>query len=157
MCFDQEFKQTWPEEELLGFFFDACVWRAAASLEAAAWSTVKGEERSKGTNRKTLPSGFSSHLVLSTLDFIYTLWMKGCELEIYIREEGEAAGTCAFSISVGILGCHLLGRRQSLFFFDLSSKNVLISRQVTQKALWKLGPCLGCLSPDPAFRIKCDG
>ena len=80
--------------------------------------------------------------------------MKGCELEIYIREEGEAAGMCAFSISVGILGGHLLGRRQSIFFFfffDLSSKNVLISRQVTQKALRKLRPCL---LPEPRLYLS---
>lgn len=79
--------------------------------------------------------------------------MKGCELEIYIREEGEAARMGAFSISVGILGCHLLGRRQSIFFFffDLSSKNVLISRQVTQKALRKLRPCL---LPEPRLYLS---
>lgn len=34
-----------------------------------------------------------------------------------------------------------------------SCKNALISGQVTQKASWKLGPCLGCLSPDSAFWI----
>ena len=65
--------------------------------------------------------------------------MNGSELEIYIGEEGKAAGKCASSISVGILGCHLLGRRQSFFFFfffllTFSSKNALISGQVTQKA-----------------------
>ena len=48
-------------------------------------------------------------------------------------------------------------KAKPFFFFYLSSKNVLISRQVTWKALRKLGLCLCCLSPDSAFRIKCDG
>lgn len=59
--------------------------------------------------------------------------MNGSELEIYIREEGKTAGECAFSISVGILGCHLLGRRQS-FKITFSSENALISGQVTREA-----------------------
>lgn len=65
--------------------------------------------------------------------------MNGSELEIYICEEAKTAEKCS-SIFVRILGYHLLGRRQSLFVFcflllTISSKNALISGQVTQKAL----------------------
>lgn len=126
--------------------------RATGSFKAPVWSTENGEERPKGPNRETLPSGFSSHLVFSSLDLIYTLWMSGSELEMYLREEGKTAGECPSSISVGILGCHLLRRRQP-FKITFSSKNALIGGQVTRKTLWKLGPCLCCLTPDSASQI----
>lgn len=78
--------------------------------------------------------------------------MNGPELEIYIHEERKTAGECASCVSVGILGCHLLGRRQS-FKITFSSKNALISGQVTREALWKLELSLCCLIPDPASQI----
>lgn len=71
-----------------------------------------------------------------------------------VCEEGKIAGTCTL---VGILGCHLLGRKGSFFFVCLfltvSFTHALICGQGTLVALWKLGPCLCCLNSDSAFWI----
>lgn len=151
MCFDEELKPTWPEEELLGYFFDAWVWRAAAPLEAAAWSMVKGEGRDKEKN--------------SPLWFCKSFGIKYPWLYLYIVNEGLWTWNIyswgrRSSWDVRLL--HFCGyfRMPSVrekakhfffFFFDLSSKNVLISRQVTQKALRKLRPCL---LPEPRLYLS---
>lgn len=106
---------------------------------AAAWSVVNEEERSERTNGKTLPSGFSSHLVLSSLDLIYTLWVNGLELEMYICEDGKTAGKCTSPLLVGILGCHLLGRRQYFFFLTFLPKMHWSADRCDPKCIVKAG------------------